>query len=139
MLNVLRCQLTYSGQVVTNAETWFNNSLRPRKPEGSLGRTAQEGHLDSHTAPELCVTTCTAAGEGNMPMPPSLRARCTVRMTHAPEKERKIVFFLLWLQPFSFTLCLLYYIAFVVYSNLCLFPWVTKMKERKKERKAQEF
>ena len=23
------------------------------KPEGSLGRTAQDGHLDSHTAPEL--------------------------------------------------------------------------------------
>ena len=35
-------------------EAWFNNSLRPRKPEGSLGRTAQDGHLDSHTAPELC-------------------------------------------------------------------------------------
>ena len=30
-------------------------ALRPRKPEGSLGRTAQDGHLDSHTAPELCV------------------------------------------------------------------------------------
>ena len=30
-------------------------SLRPRKPEGSLGRTAQDVHLDSHTAPELCV------------------------------------------------------------------------------------
>ena len=42
------------GQVVTNAEARFNNSLRPRKPEGSLGRTAQDGHLDSHTAPELC-------------------------------------------------------------------------------------
>ena len=39
--------------VVTNAEARFNNSLRPRKPEGSLGRTAQDGHLDSHTAPEL--------------------------------------------------------------------------------------
>ena len=38
---------------MTNAEAWFNNSLRPRKPEGSLGRTAQDGHLDSHTAPEL--------------------------------------------------------------------------------------
>ena len=49
MLNVLRCQLT-------NAEARFNNSLRPRKPEGSLGRTAQDGHLDSHTAPELCNT-----------------------------------------------------------------------------------
>ena len=41
---------------MTNAEAWFNNSLRPRKPEGSLGRTAQDGHLDSHTAPELCGT-----------------------------------------------------------------------------------
>ena len=55
MLNVLRCQLTYLGQAETNAEAWFNKSLRPRKPEGSLGRTAQDDHLDSHTAPELCV------------------------------------------------------------------------------------
>ena len=39
---------------MTNAEARFNNSLRPRKPEGSLGRTAQDSHLDSHTAPELC-------------------------------------------------------------------------------------
>ena len=38
---------------MTNAEEWFNIALRPRKPEGSLGRTAQDGHLDSHTAPEL--------------------------------------------------------------------------------------
>ena len=41
---------------MTNAKARFNNSLRPRKPEGSLGRTAQDGHLDSHTAPELCGT-----------------------------------------------------------------------------------
>ena len=54
LLNVLRCQLTYYwGQAVTNAEAWFNIALRPRKPEGSLGRTAQDGHLDSHTVPEL--------------------------------------------------------------------------------------
>ena len=39
---------------MTNAEARFNNSLRLRKPEGSLGRTAQDVHLDSHTAPELC-------------------------------------------------------------------------------------
>ena len=39
---------------MTNAEAWFNNSLRPQKPEGSLGRTAQDVDLDSHTAPELC-------------------------------------------------------------------------------------
>ena len=32
---------------MTNAEARCNKSLRPRKPEGSLGRTA----LDSHTAP----------------------------------------------------------------------------------------
>ena len=42
------------GQAETNAEAWFNIALRPRKPEGSLGRTAQDGHLHSHTAPELC-------------------------------------------------------------------------------------
>ena len=53
MLNVLGCQMTYYGQTETNAEAWFNKSLRPRKPEGSLERTAQDVHLDSHTAPEL--------------------------------------------------------------------------------------
>ena len=41
---------------MTNAEARFNKALRPRKPEGSLGRTAQDVHLDSHTAPELCVS-----------------------------------------------------------------------------------
>ena len=38
---------------MTSAEARCNKSLRPRKPEGSLGRTAQDVHLDSHTAPEL--------------------------------------------------------------------------------------
>ena len=38
---------------MTNAEARFNKSLRPQKPEGSLGQTAQDVHLDSHTAPEL--------------------------------------------------------------------------------------
>ena len=38
---------------MTSAEARFNKSLRPRKPEGSFGRTAQDGHLDSHTAPGL--------------------------------------------------------------------------------------
>ena len=38
---------------MTDAEAWFNIALRPRKPERSLGRTAQDGHLDSHTTPEL--------------------------------------------------------------------------------------
>ena len=56
MLNVVRCHLTYQGQAETNAEARFNKSLRPRKPEGSLGRTAQDVHLDSHTAPELWTT-----------------------------------------------------------------------------------
>ena len=55
---VVKCCLMSSdvsqGQVVTSAEARFNKSLRPRKPEGSLGRTAQDVHLDSHTAPELC-------------------------------------------------------------------------------------
>ena len=55
LLNVLGCRLTYWGQAETNAEAWFNIALRPRKPEGSLGRTAQDCHLDSHTAPELCI------------------------------------------------------------------------------------
>ena len=41
---------------MTNAEARFNKSLRPRKPEGSLGRTAQDVHLDSHTAPELTMS-----------------------------------------------------------------------------------
>ena len=31
----------------------FSIALRPRKLWGSLGRTAQDGHLDSHTATEL--------------------------------------------------------------------------------------
>ena len=41
---------------MTNAEARFNKSLRPRKPDGSLGRTAEDVHLDSHTAPELWPT-----------------------------------------------------------------------------------
>ena len=45
MLNVLRCPSWHirDKSVVTNAEARFDNSLRPRKPEGSLGRTAQPG------------------------------------------------------------------------------------------------
>ena len=35
---------------MTSAEARFSKSLRPRKPEGSLGRTAQDAHLDFHTA-----------------------------------------------------------------------------------------
>ena len=39
--------------IITNAEAWFSAALRPQKPQGSLGRTAQDGRLDFHTAPEL--------------------------------------------------------------------------------------
>ena len=53
MLSVLGCRLTYQGQAETNAWAWFSIALRQRKPEGSLGRTAQDGHLGFHTAPEL--------------------------------------------------------------------------------------
>ena len=42
---------------MTSAEARFNNSLRPWKPYGSLGRTALDGHLNFHTAPELCTET----------------------------------------------------------------------------------
>ena len=37
------------------AEAWFSIALRPRKPEGSLGRTAQDVQLDFHTTPDLWV------------------------------------------------------------------------------------
>ena len=47
---------------MTNAEARFNNSLRPRKPEGLLGRTAQDGHLGSHTASELCAASMAVKG-----------------------------------------------------------------------------
>ena len=40
---------------MTNAQAWFNVALRPQKPQGSLGRGAQDGHLDSHTVPELWI------------------------------------------------------------------------------------
>ena len=53
LFNVLGCRLTYYVQAETNAWAWFDIVLRPRKPEGSLERKAQDGHLDSHTAPEL--------------------------------------------------------------------------------------
>ena len=39
---------------MTSAEETYI-ALRPQKPQGSLGRKAQDGHLDSHTAPELPV------------------------------------------------------------------------------------
>jgi len=40
----------------TSAEAWFSIGLHPQKPEGLLGWTAQDSHLDSHTAPELWLS-----------------------------------------------------------------------------------
>ena len=58
LFNVLRLSAdSIREKLETGAEAWFNIALRPRKPEGSLGRTAQDGHLDSHTAPELFSMT----------------------------------------------------------------------------------
>ena len=99
MLNVLRCQLTYKGQVVTNAEAWFNKS-RPRKPEGSLGRTAQDIHLESHTAPELCgdsvaigIYIYTLPPPRNTPPPlqhvPTIGLRVSVDVKHHVYEERE--------------------------------------------------
>ena len=48
---------------MTSAEARFNVALRPQKPEGPLGRKAQDGHLDFHTALELLET------KGNMTAP----------------------------------------------------------------------
>jgi len=70
---------------VTNAEAWFNKSLRPRKPEGSLGRTAQDVHLDSHTAPELwrswpsaqVLTLCEIIGA--IKLPPNQKTKRTIK------------------------------------------------------------
>ena len=39
--------------IITSACAWFNVALLPQKPEGSLRRGAQDGHLDFHTAFEL--------------------------------------------------------------------------------------
>ena len=62
---------------MTNAEARCNKSLRPRKPEGSLGRTAQDVHLDSHTAPELWY------GDGGRGRLYTYRCTVTTRMTSA--------------------------------------------------------
>ena len=59
---------------MTNAEARFNKFLRPRKPEVWLGRTAQDVHLVSHTAPELCVRVL---GDDNELMLSVLRCQLT--------------------------------------------------------------
>ena len=52
---------------MTNAEARFNKSLRPRKPEGSLGRTAQDVHLDSHSFFSL-LSCCLTSTEARWPI-----------------------------------------------------------------------
>ena len=72
---------------MTNAEARFNKSLRPRKPEGSLGWTAQDVHLDSHTAPELCgnVPAGTEYSAGKQ----GLESRCQP-IHSATERPRRV-------------------------------------------------
>ena len=67
---------------MTNAEARCNKSLRPRKPEGSLGRTAQDVHLDSHTAPELCT-------EDNDDVPDVPELSTTINQIHLSVEEVK--------------------------------------------------
>ena len=59
---------------MTNAKAWFSIALRPWKPEGLLGRTAQDGHLDSHTAPELYKGP--SSRQQNVPELPQLATVC---------------------------------------------------------------
>ena len=69
---------------MTNAEAWFNIALHPRKPEGSLGRTAQDGHLDSHTAPALWVlVSLSKPTEQTVPIYTSLQKEQVLAWTHA--------------------------------------------------------
>ena len=42
-----------SGLIAGLIVGWLSVALRPQKPYGSLGRGAQDGRLDFHTAPEL--------------------------------------------------------------------------------------
>ena len=62
---------------MTNAEAQCNKTLHPRKPEGSLGRTAQDVHLDSHAAPELWFD----AHEGSLDL-----YYCTIHYCHIKDK-----------------------------------------------------
>ena len=105
MLNGLRCQLTYLGQAVTNAEAWFNIALHPRKPEGSLGRTAQDGHLDSHTAPELYYAkhgrSCLSSVNSTSLSPLNTRPGHQKRQVHdlATVYDNETRFELNWVRP----------------------------------------
>ena len=68
---------------MTNAKARFSKSLCPRKPEGSLGRTAQDGHLDSHTTPELWqITLKLRTIYKKPPPPPPKKKKPTTTHTH---------------------------------------------------------
>ena len=71
---------------MTNAEARFNQSLRPRKPESSLGRTAQDVHLDSHTAFRMYLwwTLHTMPDE-------SYRGRCRLLLSCSCEVFRLLI------------------------------------------------
>ena len=56
MLNVLGVSLHY---IRDKLRPMVQFALHPQKPWGSLGWTAQDGHLDSYTAPELWNITIT--------------------------------------------------------------------------------
>ena len=74
---------------MTNAEAQFNNSLRPRKPEGSLGRTVQDVHLDSHTAPELWLSSICKSSRssyGESPRTPLLEGTSLHRRNNSVER-----------------------------------------------------
>ena len=43
---------------------WLSVALRPQKPSGLLGTGAQDGHLDFHTAPGLCIPPVSTAPPG---------------------------------------------------------------------------
>ena len=80
---------------MTNAEARFNKSLRPRKPEGSLGRTAQDVHLDSHTAPELCMLereykrSISRGGRPGLPVTNSPYGLCGRQATFEDKEEER--------------------------------------------------
>ena len=62
---------------MTNAEARFNKSLRPRKPEGSLGRTAQDYISPFVTSPVSHFTpTGRQSGSDNVPNNWSFLALC---------------------------------------------------------------
>ena len=101
---------------MTNAEARCNKSLRPRKPEGSLGRTAQDVHLDSHTAPELWAGPST-------PSPKYMLVHAPLQTTMwFPSQWRQNVFPLSSAsKPVAFPNCLLLSLCFGLgFVDFCL-------------------